>query len=119
MPFLVPGQGYKRFSILKKKSTVSSTGRVKKDGYDTQGTFIGCFASLSEKEKEDWKQKQHPVSHKIVQMGAASIVVTGNYLTLEEKGKTRYFYVQGTGNPGELNHMARYFVEERKDLKNG
>lgn len=120
MPFMVPGQGYKRFSIYKKASSISKAGRVHTvNDYDPAGTFIGCFASLNEKEKEAWKQKQHPVSHKIVQMGTVSTVVTGNYLVLEEKGVTRYFYVQGTGNPGELNHMARYFCEERKDMKNG
>ena len=120
MPFLVPGQGFKTFSIYKRKSTRSDTGKIHTvNNYEPIGSFIGGFASLTEKEKEQWKQKQHPVSHKIVSMGVASTVVTGNYLVLNEKGVTRYFYVQGTGNPGELNHMARYFVEERKDMKNG
>ena len=122
MPFLVPGEGFKRFSIYKKKSGVSSSGRVYTDDFDDyepNGTFIGGFASITEKETEVWKQKGHPVSHKIVSLGVAATVVTGNYLVLEKKGVTRYFYVQGAGNPGELNHMARYFCEERKDISHG
>ena len=121
MPFLVPGQGFERFSIYKKKKSVSTNGRVhtSKNEYEPNGTFIGGFASLSEKEVDQWKQKGHPISHKIVSLGVASTVVTGNYLVLEKKGVRRYFYVQGAGNPGELNHMARYFCEERKDLSHG
>lgn len=121
MPFMIPGQGFKRFSIYKKNSKTSKSGRVHTvNDYEPDGTFIGGFASITEKEQELWKQKQHPVSHKIVSLGVAkNTTTTGNYLVLEEKGVKRYFYVQGTSNPGELDHMARYFCEERKDMKNG
>lgn len=120
MPFLRPGQGFKEFSVKKLGKAVNSKGRVQKAGYETVGTIKGILATANEKEIEQWKQKEHPITHKIVQYGVSNAAGATNYLVLSEKGKKdRYFYVQGTGNPGELNHMMRYFVEERQDLKDG
>lgn len=118
--FLRPGQGYKKFTIKKKASSLTSSGNPIKGGYTDVGTFIGAIASATEEEKEQWKQLDHPITHKIVQYGVGDVAIATNYIVLSESGKSdRYFYVQGTGNPGELNHMMRYFVEERKDLKDG
>lgn len=120
MPNIRPGQGFKRFSVMKLGKAVNSKGRVQKAAYEATGTITGILATASQKEIEQWKQKSHPITHKIVQQGIANSAIATNYLVLSEPGKKdRYFYVQGTGNPGELNHMMRYFVEERKDLKDG
>lgn len=119
MPFLRPGQGYKTFSVKKRANTLSASGKAQKGSYTDVGNVIGCFASITEKEIEQWKQKGHPVSHKIVQRGIVNVAKATNYLVLTENGTSRYFYVQGTADPGELHHMIRYFVEERKDLKDG
>lgn len=120
MPFLRPGQGFKKFTVKKKGKSLTSSGKPIHGEYEDVGTITATLVNASEKEKEEWKQKQHPITHKIVQQGTSNAAVATNYIVLSEKGKKdRYFYVQGTGNPGELNHMMRYFVEERRDLKDG
>jgi hypothetical protein len=120
MPFLRPGQGFKKFMVKKKKKGLTSSGKPISCGYEDIGHIIGILATANQKEVEHWKQQGHPITHKIVQQGIKNAAVATNYLVLSETGKKdRYFYVQGTGNPGELNHMMRYFVEERQDLKNG
>lgn len=120
MPFLRPGQGFKKFMVKKKGKALTSSGKPIKGEYEDVGTIIGILATASQKEQEQWKQNGHPITHKIVQKGIKNAAIATNYLVLSENGKKdRYFYVQGTGNPGELNHMMRYFVEERRDLKDG
>lgn len=120
MPNLRPGQGFKRFSVSKLGKAVNSKGRVQKAEYEPIGTIIGILATASQKEIEQWKQNGHPITHKVVQRGVNVHAVAGNYLILSEPGmKDRYFYIQGRNNPGELNHMVRYFVEERNDMKYG
>lgn len=120
MPFLRPGQGFKKFIVKKKGKSLTSSGKPIQGEYVDVGHIIGTLATANEDEKEHWKQLGHPVTHKIVQQGIVNSAVATNYLVLSEPNKKdRYFYIQGTGNPGELNHMMRYFVEERKDLKDG
>lgn len=117
--FLRPGQGFKKFTVKKRKKTLTDRGKPVYAGYEDAGQIMGIIASASEKEIERWKQEGHPVTHKIVQYGVLNAATATNYLVLSEFGrKDRYFYVQGTGNPGELDHMMRYFVEERNDLIN-
>ena len=120
IPFHRPGQGFKKFMVKKKKKSLTSSGKPINGGYEDIGSIIGILATATQKEKEHWKQEGHPITHKIVQQGIGNKAVATNYIVLSESGKPdRYFYVQGTGNPAELNHMMRYFVEERKDLKDG
>lgn len=120
IPFYRPGQGFKTFTVKKLGKGLTASGKVQSGVYTDVGTITGILASATEKEQEAWKQKEHPITHKIVQMGTSNFATATNYLVLSEPGKKdRYFYVQGTGNPGELNHMMRYFVEERNGLNNG
>lgn len=115
--FYRPGQGFKLFTVMELENGLTASGKVRGGKYTSKGDIVGILASASEQEKELWKQKGHPISHKIVQQGIVNRAVATNYLVLSEPGmEDRYFYVQGTGNPGELNHMMRYFVEERKGL---
>lgn len=118
--FLRPGQGCKKFMVKKKTKTLTESGKPTYGGYTDAGSIIGILATASQKEIEQWKQNGHPITHKIVQQGVQNAGKATNYLVLSENGKKdRYFYIQGVSNPGELNHMMRYFVEERKDLKDG
>ena len=120
MPNLIPGQGFKRFSVLKLGKAVNSKGKVQKAKYEPIGEIIGILATAKQNEIEQWRQNGHPISHKVVQRGAKIQAVAGNYLMLSNpNGKDRYFYIQGRNNPGELDHMVRYYVEERNDLKDG
>ena len=118
--FLRPGQGFKKFMVKKKSKPLTESGRPTSGGYTDIGSIIGTLATANQSEIEKWKQEGHPITHKIVQQGVKNAAKATNYLVLSEKGKKdRYFYIQGTSNPGELNHMMRYFVEEREDLTDG
>lgn len=120
MAFLRPGQGFKKFTVKKKAKSLTASGKPISGEYTDVGHIIGILATATQDEREKWKQEGHPVTHKIVQKGVQKAAIATNYLVLSEEGKKdRYFYVQGTSNPGELNHMMRYYVEERKDLKDG
>lgn len=120
IPFYRPGQGFKTFLVKKKETTLTSSGKPIKGGYTDIGSIIGILATANQDEKEHWKQSGHPITHKIVQQGNKNAAQATNYLVLSEKGKKdRYFYIQGATNPAELNHVMRYYVEERSDLKDG
>lgn len=125
MPFLRPGQGFKKFKLGKKASTISSAGTPGKSAsFSEIGEIIGILVNASQKEVDQWKQSGHPISHVVVQRGAMVKGEATQYLRLTEqepsgKEKDRYFYIQGINNPGELNHTILYYVEERGDLKNG
>ena len=120
MVLLRPGQGFKKFIVKKKTTTLTSSGKPISSGYKEMGTIIGILATASQKEIEQWKQNGHPITHTIVQQGVKNSANATDYLILAESSKKdRYFYIQGAVNPGELNHIMRYFVEERKDLTNG
>ena len=106
--------------VKKLGKALSSSGKPIKGSYEDAGTIIAILATANQNEIEHWKQNGHPITHKIVQQGVLNAAVATNYLVLSENGKKdRYFYIQGVSNPAELNHMMRYFVEERKDLTNG
>lgn len=113
---LLPGQGFQPLTIYHAESTVTATGRA------TGGTTIaptdkkvyGMITSANEKEKEEWKQNGHPVTHKVIQYGAEKKAKATDYLVAEDG---RQFYVQGTKNHGDLNVSVTYYVEERKDIR--
>ena len=132
MPFLRPGQGFKKFQVLKKTGTVSAAGSIGKSSSFAIGEVIGLLVGASQKEKEQWKQDGHPISHKIIQRGVFPRGKATQYMKLTEdvmvppdnfgeppkkEEVTRYFYIQGTKNPAEWNHEIIYYVEERKDLQ--
>lgn len=119
IPYYRPGQGFKKFTVKKKAKTLTNSGKPISGNYEDVGTIIGIIATANQKEKEHWKQEGHPITHKIVQQGAKCSASATNYIVMRECGKDRYFYVQGTSDPAELNHIMRYYVEERKDLSNG
>lgn len=120
MAYLKPGQGFKKFAVAKMTKGLTASGKSKEGMLVETGTIIGILATATEKEQDVWKQKGHPVSHKIVQAGIGNKAIATNYLILAEPDKkTRFFYVQSTGNPGGLNHMMRYYVEERDGLNYG
>ena len=106
--------------VKKKSKTLTESGKPVSGGYADVGKITAILATATQSEKEEWKQKEHPITHKIVQQGIKNAAVATNYIVLSEKGKKdRYFYVQGATNPADVNHIMRYYVEERKDLKDG
>lgn len=112
---IVPGQGFQEIQIKTKSTAKSDAGRVVNEGYKlTTKTFWGIVAEASQREKEEWKQNQHPITHTVVQYGAGVKVKATDYLVLPDG---RRFYVQGVDNAGNLNVSMLYYVEERFDIK--
>ena len=68
---IVPGQGFQPFTIYKKGSKVTDTGRAVTGGYtETKDKFYGMLTNASQNEIEQWKQNGHPITHKIVEYSA-------------------------------------------------
>ena len=119
-PMLRPGQGFKRFRVLRRVGGTTSSGRPHTNSLSPQGEIFGMITQASPTEIEQHKQLGHPITHTIVQRGTATRAKATDILELEagcgEKG--RRFVVQGEPqDPGELGHFLVYKVEEREDLK--
>lgn len=112
---LRPGQGFKRFTVLRRKARKTETGRPHTSKLEPIGEIIGIISQASQHEKEQWKQSGHPISHTIVQRGTEYQAKATDVLELP--GTDRRFLVQGVQDPGELGHFTIYKVEERDDLQ--
>lgn len=114
---LLPGQGFQSFTVYKKASTVSKTGRPTQSGNEIEETeiqFLGALIKANQKEAEQWKQNGHPITHVINEFSAQAKAKATDYLVTEDG---RQFYVQGTKNPGDLNLTMIYYIEERFDVR--
>lgn len=112
---LLPGQGFKSFTVWKATHGVTETGRAQSGNPEpTDVQFYGILTSASQKEVDQWKQNGHPITHKIIEYSAMEKAEATDYLVLDD---AREFYVQGVKNPGNLNVTMIYYVEERNDIK--
>lgn len=113
---IVPGQGFVLLKVYEEKPTISSKGRAKPGGYEpTEKEFFGMVTSASQSEREQWKQRGHAITHKIIKYGSAGNAKPTDVLR-EVNGKAEY-YIQGMKNPAGLNVTHIYYVEERLDIK--
>lgn len=110
---LIPGQGFQSFIIERDDGGyLSSSGKVMQNTIVGE-TIKGIISRASQKEKDEWKQSGHPITHTVVQKGHKNRANTGDFLHL----KDRRFYIQGTHDPAELGHFTVYYVEERLDAQ--
>lgn len=99
---------FKRFTWYKVNGTVNLNGRPVPN-YVPQEKRISCaIVEATQKEKEQFKQSTHPISHKLVQKKKA-IAAVGDKLTIDK----REFFIQTIGNPGEFDLFTTYYAEER------
>ena len=112
---LRPGQGFRPFTVLRKKGETTATGRVMAKTLTPDGEIYGIISQATQKEIEQWKQNGHPITHTIVQRGTKDRAKADDVLELN--GTNRRFSVKGTHDPGELGHFTVYYVEERMDLQ--
>ena len=111
---IVPGQGFQKITVYIKKGGKSATGRALTEQYVKEDkSFFGILAEASQREKEEWRQNKHPITHTIVQYGAMEKAKATDLLVLPDNRK---FYVQGADNAGSLNVSMIYYVEERFDI---
>ena len=115
---LRPGQGFKKFRVLRRKNGTTPKGRSYSGGLEPKGEFLAIISEASPSEKEQAKQDGHPITHTVLQRGTKDRAQATDVLELVESGKTRQFVVRGKPkDPGELGHFLVYRVEEREDLK--
>lgn len=113
MMYARPGNMFKVFIIERNVPVVTSTGRVA-DSYQGNGAenLKGCLAEATDEDRANHNQKNHIVTHTIVQAGPPK-VKRGDKLTLEE----RAFYIVDVDDAGSLGFSTIYYAEERKDVK--
>lgn len=104
---------FKEFIIEDNRQVVTSTGRVadKHMGNGTK-TLKGCLAEASADDREDHSQKDHIVTHTIVQAGRPLAKRTDR-LVLGE----RVFYIVDIDSCGGLGISTLYYAEERRDAR--
>ena len=70
MMYLRPGNLYKEFVIEDNKADIGKTGRATASfSGDGSRTLKGALAEATPKQKVEWQQLQHPISHTIIQDG--------------------------------------------------
>lgn len=111
---IIPGQGFKEFLIYKEIPNIRSNGTVGTASYKSKEQSIyGLITCADPKEKEEWAQKRHPVTHRIIQYGAMVKAEPTDVLVLNDG---RCFYIRGINNPGNLELTVIYEVEERNEV---
>ncbi len=113
MMYVRPGNLFKEFIIESNKQVVTSTGRVANShSGDGTKTLKGCLAEASDEDRMNHSQKDHVVTHTIVQAGSPKAKRTDK-LVLGE----RAFYIIDIDDVGSLGISTIYYAEERRDAK--
>ena len=113
MANLNPGQGFHQYTVYKEDGGISETGRaIPGTLKETEAKFYGALVNATQNEVEQWKQKGHPITHKIIEWSAMKKAEATDYL---RRADGREFYVKGVKNPADFNVVMIYFVEERLD----
>lgn len=119
---LRPGQGFKPYTVLRRKGGTTATGRPVTGKLEPDGVIWGIISQASQNEREIWKQKGHPITHTVIQRGTHGAAGADDVLELVKTGDDgkeirRRFLIRGTRDPGEIGHFTVYSVEEREDLQ--
>lgn len=119
---LRPGQGFRPFTVLRRTGGVTETGRPRTAKLEPAGDFCAIISQATPREKEQWKQDGHPITHTVLQRGTKDRARSTDVLELrtirDGEEIIRRFLVQGEPqDPGELGHFLVYHVEERQDLQ--
>lgn len=111
--YVRPGNLFKDFIVEENKQVVTGTGRVA-NSHSGDGTKIlkGCLAETSDEERTNHSQKDHVVTHTIVQAGSPKAKRTDKLILGE-----RVFYIVDIDDTGMLGISTIYYAEERQDVK--
>lgn len=113
MMYLRPGNMFKEFIVESNRQAVMSTGRVANwHSGDGTVTLNGCLAAATDEERTNHSQKDHIVTHTIVQAGRPQAKRTDK-LVLDD----RVFYIVDIDEIGSLGISTVYYAEERRDVK--
>lgn len=113
MMYLRPGNLFKDFVVENTQQVVIKTGRVANQNTgDGSRHLKGCLADATDEERQNHSQKDHTVTHTIVQAGKpkakrADRLILGN----------RVFHIVDIDDCGTLGISTIYYAEERRDVK--
>lgn len=111
--YLRPGNLFKDFIIESNQQVVTSTGRVaNKHRGDGSRSLKGCLAEATDEDRKNHNQKDHIVTHTIVQAGSPKAKRTDKLILGE-----RTFYIVDIDDAGTLGISTIYYAEERRDVK--
>ncbi len=109
-----PGQQLKSFLVYRKKAETDSRGRViysKNENSEFLGEIKGSLSAISQKEKYQWKQIEHPTTHTIVVRGKTPIQPEDILL---QQGKR--YDVQRVEEPGEIGIFTILYCNKRNGV---
>lgn len=111
--YLRPGNLFKDFVVEDNQQVVTSTGRVANQ-HTSNGskTLRGCLADATDDERQNHSQKDHIVTHTIVQAGRPK-AKRSDKLVLG----SRAFYIVDIDDCGTLGISTIYYAEERRNAK--
>lgn len=113
MMYVRPGNLFKEFVIESNEQVVTGTGRVANShSGDGTKTLKGCLAEATDEERTNHSQKDHVVTHTIVQAGSPKAKRTDKLVF-----GARVFYIVDIDDAGALGISTIYYAEEREDLK--
>lgn len=113
MMYVRPGNLFKEFVIESNRQVVISTGRVANSHTgDGTKTLKGCLAEASDEDRTNHSQKDHIVTHTIIQSGNPKAKRTDKLILGE-----RTFYIVDIDDAGSLGISTIYYAEERWDAK--
>ncbi len=113
MMYIRPGNLLREFVIESNRQIVTNTGRVANShSGDGTETLKGCLAEASDEDRTNHSQKDHIVTHTIVQPGNPKAKRTDKLVCGE-----RAFYIVDIDDVGALGISTIYYAEERRDLK--
>lgn len=113
MMYVRPGNLFKEFVIESNRQVVTSTGRVANSHTgDGTKTLKGCLAEASDEDRTNHSQKDHVVTHTIIQSGNSKAKRTDKLILGE-----RTFYIVDIDDAGSLGISTIYYAEERWDAK--
>ncbi len=108
-----PGNLFKDFVVERNKQTVTSSGRVANNhGGNGSDILKGCLAEASDEDRTNHSQKDHVVTHTIVQAGSPKAKRMDKLILGD-----RTFYVVDVDDAGSLGISTIYYAEERRDAK--
>lgn len=113
MMYVRPGNLFKEFIIESNAQVVTSTGRVANNHTgDGTKTLKGCLADATDEDRTNHNQKDHVVTHTIVQAGSPKAKRTDKLIL-----GNRVFYIVDIDDAGTLGISTIYYAEERRDVK--
>lgn len=109
--YLRPGNLLRDFVVERQVIGTSEIGRPERYFLPTGKVLTGVLSEASQDERFMWQQRQHPVTHKIVQNGSKRVADVGDRLSLG----TRVFYIKGRDDISALGISTIFYIEERSD----